>query len=98
MADVEETCKKIQNMKGVEGVLILNQEGIPIRSNMDKLDTIQIAALVRGLIDQACRVIKNLDNQNELTFLRLRTKRNEIMCAVDNSGYTMTVVQKAESC
>ena len=33
-SEVEETMKRIQSHRGVKGVLIVNSEGVPIRSNL----------------------------------------------------------------
>jgi Roadblock/LC7 domain len=48
-SEVEETLKRIQSHRGVKGVLILNQEGIPIRSNLNQEDTDTYAALISQL-------------------------------------------------
>ena len=44
--EVEETIKRIQSHKGVKGVLIMNHEGIPIRSNFSPDDTETYASIV----------------------------------------------------
>ena len=44
--EVEETIKRLQAHKGVKGVLIMNTEGIPIRSNFSPEDTENYASLV----------------------------------------------------
>ena len=49
--EVEETIKRIQSHKGVKGVLIMNSEGVPIRSNMTPEDTENYAALVSQVIE-----------------------------------------------
>jgi dynein light chain roadblock-type len=48
-SEVEETLKRVQSHKGVEGVLIMNSEGIPIRSNLSAEDTETYCALVSQL-------------------------------------------------
>ena len=35
MSEVEETLKRISSHKGVHGILIVNVEGVPIRSTLD---------------------------------------------------------------
>lgn len=44
--EVEETIKRIQSHKGVKGVLIMNNEGIPIRSNFSPDDTETYASII----------------------------------------------------
>lgn len=48
--EVEETIKRIQSHKGVKGVLIMNNEGIPIRSNFSPDDTETYASIVSEVI------------------------------------------------
>jgi dynein light chain roadblock-type len=48
-SEVEENLKRIQSHKGVKGVLIMNSEVIPIRSNLSTEDTENYAALVSQL-------------------------------------------------
>jgi dynein light chain roadblock-type len=56
-SEVEETLKRIQSHRGVKGVLILNQEGIPIRSNLNQEDTDTYAALISQLNFKVISVI-----------------------------------------
>jgi hypothetical protein len=46
MSEVEETLKRIQSHRGVEGVLIINNEGTTLKSTMSPEDTEQHAALI----------------------------------------------------
>jgi hypothetical protein len=49
MSDTEETLKRLMSHKGVKGILILNSEGVPIRSNLNQEDTDTYAALISQL-------------------------------------------------
>ncbi|CAJ0964677.1 unnamed protein product [Ranitomeya imitator] len=80
-ADVEETLKRIQSQKGVQGIIIVNSEGIPIKSTMDNATTAQYAGLMHQLVMKARSSVRDIDPQNDLTFLRVRSKKNEIMIA-----------------
>ena len=35
MSDVEDTIKRISNHKDVQGVILVNQDGIPFRTTLD---------------------------------------------------------------
>jgi len=48
---------------------------------MDNSTTVQYAGLLHGLSAQARNCVRDIDPQNELTFLRVRSKKNEIMVA-----------------
>ncbi|XP_023693588.1 dynein light chain roadblock-type 1-like [Brienomyrus brachyistius] len=92
MAEVEETLKRIQTQKGVQGIIIVTAEGIPIRSTLDNASTVQYAGLIQQLVMKARVTVREMDPQNDLTFLRIRSKKNEIMIAPDKD-YFLIVIQ-----
>merc|ERR1712196_433729 len=76
MSEVEETLKRISSHKGVIGTVIVNNEGVPIRSNLERSEqTAQYASLITQLTAKARSVVRDLDPQNDLTFLRMPIKR-----------------------
>ncbi|MFH4983068.1 hypothetical protein AB6A40_009777 [Gnathostoma spinigerum] len=96
MADVEETIKRIQSKKGVAGVIIMDSIGRPIRSTLDEEATSQYSSLLQQLCEKSKSVIRELDSSNDLTFLRLRSKKHEIMIAPDKD-YLLAVIQNLKS-
>jgi len=72
--------------------VIINNDGIPIRSTLDATVTQQYAALIKSLSDKARAAIREIDPTNELVFFRLRTKKHEILISPDKE-YTMIVLQ-----
>ncbi|KAM4741479.1 dynein light chain roadblock-type 1 [Anableps anableps] len=92
MAEVEETLKRIHSQKGVQGIIIANSEGIPIKSTLDNQSTVQYSALIQQLVLKARSTLRDIDPQNDLTFLRVRSKKNEIMIAPDKD-YFLIVIQ-----
>ncbi|CAK9820895.1 dynein light chain roadblock-type 2 [Linepithema humile] len=90
--EVEETMKRIQSHKGVVGTIVVNAEGIPIKSTLDNTTTVQYAGLISQLSDKARSVVRDLDPTNDLTFLRIRSKKHEIMVAPDKE-FILIVVQ-----
>ncbi|KAG4084582.1 roadblock-type dynein light chain [Neocallimastix lanati (nom. inval.)] len=95
MSEVEETIKRLQSHKGVEGIVIVNNDGIPIRSTLDNNLTVQYSALITQLASKARSVVRDLDPQNDLTFLRIRSKKHEIMVAPDKE-YILIVIQNPQ--
>ncbi|KAG4094339.1 roadblock-type dynein light chain [Neocallimastix lanati (nom. inval.)] len=95
MSEVEETIKRLQSHKGVEGIVIVNSDGIPIRSTLDNNLTVQYSALITQLASKARSVVRDLDPQNDLTFLRIRSKKHEIMVAPDKE-YILIVIQNPQ--
>ncbi|XP_029990693.1 dynein light chain roadblock-type 1 [Sphaeramia orbicularis] len=92
MAEVEETLRRIQSQKGVQGIVIVNSEGIPIKTTLDNSSTVQYAGLIHQLVMKARSTVRDIDPQNDLTFLRIRSKKNEIMIAPDKD-YFLIVIQ-----
>ena len=95
-SEAEETLKRIQSHRGVTGILIVTKDGVPIKSTLSSEDTAQHAALFTQLSSKARSVIRTLDPQNDLTFLRVRSKKHEIMIAPDKD-YLLFVIQNPNS-
>jgi len=95
MSEVEERLKRIQAHKGVIGVIVVNNEGIPIRTTLDNSTTVQYSGLLHHLGMKARSCVRDLDPQNDLTFLRVRSKKHEIMVAPDGE-YLLIVIQQPD--
>jgi dynein light chain roadblock-type len=99
MADtalVEETEKRLRSHKGVQGFLVLNGDGIAIRSTMDNDQTVQYAALVSRYVAKTRTYVKKLCSDDELDCIRIRCTKYEIVIAPDFTGgteYHLVVVQ-----
>ncbi|MEW5303935.1 MAG: hypothetical protein WDW38_010672 [Sanguina aurantia] len=96
VAQVDETFKRLQSHKGVQGVIVINADGIAIRSTFDNDLTVQYASLISHFTVKSRSVIKKLDPENDLKFLRIRSKKHEIMIApeFEKAGqYYLVVVQ-----
>lgn len=66
--------------------------GIPVRTNLDNSTTVQYAGLLHQLTTKARSTVRDLDPQNDLTFLRIRSKKHEIMVAPGNISMKRTTV------
>ena len=60
-SEVEETLKRLEKQKGVIGVVIVNQDGIPIRTTLDQAKTVQYAGLITQLCAKARSAVRELD-------------------------------------
>ncbi|XP_022107537.1 dynein light chain roadblock-type 2 [Acanthaster planci] len=94
MSEVEESLKRISSHKGVIGIIVVNSEGIPIRTTLDNSTTVQYAGLLHQLTAKARSLVRDIDPQNDLTFLRIRSKKNEVMVAPDKE-YLLIVIQSS---
>ena len=90
--EVEETLKRINSHAGVMGLVVLNPEGLAIRSTLDNTTTQLYAQYYQQLTVMAQSAIRDLDPLNSLKFLRIRTKKHEVMVSPEQS-YTLLVVQ-----
>ncbi|KAG4088409.1 hypothetical protein H8356DRAFT_1315378 [Neocallimastix lanati (nom. inval.)] len=90
--EVEETLNRIQAHKGVQGIVIVNHEGSVVKSTLDNIQTQQYSTLITQLTEKAQNVVRDIDPEDNLTFLRLRSKKHEIMVA-DTKGYKLIVIQ-----
>ncbi|XP_004933066.1 dynein light chain roadblock-type 2 [Bombyx mandarina] len=90
--EAEDTIRKLSTYKGVVGVVVVNGEGIPIKTTLDNHISVQYAGLLTALVDKAKTVVRDLDPSNDLTFLRIRSKKSEVMVAPDKE-FILIVVQ-----
>eukprot|EP00573_Skeletonema_grethae_P010473 CAMPEP_0201698098 /NCGR_PEP_ID=MMETSP0578-20130828/17172_1 /ASSEMBLY_ACC=CAM_ASM_000663 /TAXON_ID=267565 /ORGANISM="Skeletonema grethea, Strain CCMP 1804" /LENGTH=107 /DNA_ID=CAMNT_0048184535 /DNA_START=129 /DNA_END=452 /DNA_ORIENTATION=+ len=91
-AEMEETIARISSHKGVEGVMIMNREGAIIQSTLDEAKAKTHSAALSELTAKASHVVGLLDQNDELTFLRIRSKQREIMVSPDK-GFILVVLQ-----
>ncbi|XP_073328813.1 dynein light chain roadblock-type 2 [Pagrus major] len=92
MAEVEDTLKRIEAHKGVIGTIVVNADGIPIRTTLDNSTAVQYAGLLRNLTMMARSTVRDIDPQNDLTFLRIRSKKHEVLVAPEND-FLLIVIQ-----
>ncbi|KAB0406248.1 hypothetical protein E2I00_010585, partial [Balaenoptera physalus] len=71
---------------------LLEYPCIPIRTTLDNSTTVQYAGLLHQLTVKAKSTVRDIDPQNDLTFLRIRSKKHEIMVAPDKE-YLLIVIQ-----
>ncbi|VDN09420.1 unnamed protein product [Dibothriocephalus latus] len=89
-ADMLLRIERIQNHKNVQGLVLINAEGNPVRSNMDNSTSLQYTRHTEELRAITQHVIRDLDPEDDLIVLRIRTRLNEIMVLPElnnNSNY-----------
>lgn len=88
---VEDTLERIQSHKGVVGLVIVSEDGIPIRTTLDNSTTLQYVVMCNTLCGLARGVVRDTDPQNDLKILRVRTKKNEIIMAPEGGRYLIVI-------
>jgi len=53
--------------------------GIALKSSVDPSTSVQYACEMQFIIQKARAMIKEMDNTNDLSFIRLRTKKHEVL-------------------
>ena len=94
MAEVEERIGRIKNHKGVKGLLIVDENGKFLRSTMtNNNDTApkSYAVKITELAKKARSVVRDIDPTNDLTFFRVRSKRQEILVAPDKNLFLIVI-------
>jgi dynein light chain roadblock-type len=94
LAELEETMARLSSYKGVKAVMILHRRtGNIIQSTWSDEHKVQHAALLQQLTSTSTMLTSSLDN-DELSFLRIRSKQHEILVAPDKE-YVLVVLQNA---
>lgn len=97
MSEVEDTLNRIKTHKTVLGYLIVNSEGGIVRGAFkDDEENKNIANSVPLLTTKARSVVRDLDPTNDLVFMRIQTKFNEIMVAPDDEFSLIVIQTKGE--
>ncbi|KAF7248919.1 hypothetical protein EG68_09945 [Paragonimus skrjabini miyazakii] len=93
--DIAQQIERIQNHKNVQGLILVNAEGNPVRSNMDNSTSLQYTRHMDELRSITEHVVRDLDPRDELVVLRIRTKFNEIM-VLPEKGCLVVCIQARE--
>jgi dynein light chain roadblock-type len=92
--DADDIISRIMLRPNIAGVIVVNSDHVPIKSNItNSQEQTMYAHLVSALATKARHCIRDLDPGNDLTFIRLRSKKTEIMVAPDKE-FTLIVIQK----
>ena len=89
---MEETWNRINTHKGVEGIIIVNKRGTAIKSTLDQDKTIEYGSLINQFKEKAISAIASIDSQEQVYFIRIRSKKHEIMIAPDTE-FSLIVIQ-----
>jgi|Hof3ISUMetaT_17_FD_contig_31_404791_length_504_multi_2_in_0_out_0_1 dynein light chain roadblock-type len=93
----ETSLRKLTQTFGVQGYVVLNKSGIPVKFHgMESAEAVHYAGLLSELVRHARefldRKLFRSDDSTELENLRLRTRKHEIIIAPEEH-YTLVVIQ-----
>jgi len=92
---MEEALERIKGQPGVEGYIIFNREGVIMRrmSSMTQDISEKYAKYINELASRARHVTRDLNPEDELRNLRIRTKTKELIVSHSND-FIIVVIQK----
>uniref|UniRef100_A0A182FX71 Roadblock/LAMTOR2 domain-containing protein n=1 Tax=Anopheles albimanus TaxID=7167 RepID=A0A182FX71_ANOAL len=90
--------ERIRQVRLVQQVIIMNVDGLPIRSTLENTeDTVTAAGLYASLKDKAAYFLRTIDPEDEFLMLRVRTRKNEAIISTDpEHGLLYITVQAPE--
>lgn len=92
-----EILDRIQHHKGVRGVIVVNSDSMSVRSTMDNSATVQYIGMAKTLTAMSRSLVRDINPQDDLTILRVRTKKSEIIIApertADEREYQVIAIQ-----
>ena len=92
---MEETLERVKVQAGVEGYVICDKAGVVLRRfpAMSSDLAEMYAASMKALAAKSRNVVRDLEPKNELKYLRIRAKRQEILVAFDPE-FLVIIIQK----
>ncbi|XP_023321886.1 dynein light chain roadblock-type 2 [Eurytemora carolleeae] len=57
-SEMDEVVKRIQSSKNVSGVMVISNEGIPLKTTLDNSTTVQYGGMVSQLAERAKSVVR----------------------------------------
>lgn len=91
-AELDEILKRITEIKNIAGVIVVNSEGITVKSTLENSLSVQYSVLISQLSERAKSIVRDLDPANELTYLRIKSRKHEILVAPEDD-FILIVVQ-----
>uniref|UniRef100_A0A1S4HAS9 Roadblock/LAMTOR2 domain-containing protein n=1 Tax=Anopheles gambiae TaxID=7165 RepID=A0A1S4HAS9_ANOGA len=95
---IDHCFERIRQVRLVKQVIVMNENGHPIRSTIENTeDAITAAGLYASLKDKACYNLKSIDADDEFVMLRIKTRNNEAIISTDpEHGLMYITVQVPE--
>lgn len=79
----------------MEGVIVTDKDGAAIHTTMDNTNTVMYAEGVRSLAMMGNSMVRDIDPTNELLYIRIGTKKLEMMAHSGMNVYNKIIMTKA---
>ena len=97
-AEIDVIMKNLGNLTGVIGTMIMNSNGLPIRTSFRDAEAVHYAALISELLRKSKSVVEPLLG-GQVDVIRIRSHKNEIIITPSDpkSDIILVVVQDASA-
>lgn len=97
-AEIDHIMKGLGNQTGVLGTMVMNSNGLPIRTTFRDAEAVHYAALISELLRKSKSVLEPLMG-GQLDVIRIRSHKNEIIITPSDakSDIILVVVQDASA-
>ncbi|KAH8282255.1 hypothetical protein KR054_006435 [Drosophila jambulina] len=89
---VHATFDRLSQLPGVMAAILIDGKGRPVRSTLNDTDTLRYATNMRPLVTLARSMVQEMEPTDELSYVRLRTRKQEVMVATENQ-HTIIIIQ-----
>ncbi|CAF0918605.1 unnamed protein product [Adineta ricciae] len=90
----EAILKRLSTYRGVEGIILTNEEGQLHYTSLDNNVTFIITPKLLAFAEMARSAIRDICPTDNLVSLRLRTKQKEVMVVAPKDGIRVIAIQK----
>ena len=97
-AEIDSLMKSLGNLTGVVGTMVMNANGLPIRTSVKDSEAVHYAALISELLRKSKTSVEPLLG-GQVDVIRIRSHKNEIIIAPSDtkSDTILVVVQDASA-
>ena len=94
LSEYEIVLHRILEAERVQGYVIIDEQGLQANEKIENTTALQYAHLYREISNMAQSLARDINPNNELVFLRVQTKKNEVLAAIADEEIFL-VIQKA---
>ena len=97
-AEIDHIMKGLGNQPGVLGTMVMNSNGLPIRTTFRDAEAVHYSALISELLRKSKSVVEPLMG-GQIDVIRIRSHKNEIIITPSDakSDIILVVVQDASA-
>lgn len=86
--------KRIEKHRGVIGVMLFNNDGVAIKSNLNEGQTNLWAVLVADVIKKARVVGRTVSDGSSMAMVRIRSTKHEVMITPEEDYFLVSIHQQ----